>query len=668
MSDVTRSEIETAINTIRFLAVDMVQAANSGHPGAPLGQAALAFQLWTQHMSHNPTDPEWPNRDRFVLSCGHASALIYGLLHLSGYDLPMEELRNFRQLHSKTPGHPEFGHTAGVETTTGPLGQGVGNAVGMAIAERMLAAHFNREGFPVIGHRVWSIAGDGDLMEGVAAEASSLAGHLGLGNLVVFWDDNRITIEGSTDLAFTEDVMARYASYGWHTLEVEDSNDLEALDQAMTAAAAEATRPTLVRVRTHIGFGSPKQDSEKAHGSPLGPEGVAATKENLGWPLEPTFLVPEEARRAFAVIAKRGAERQEAWTQLFARYREAHPDLAAEFEARLRGELPEGWRDQVPTFRPEDGPLATRKASGAVLTAIAESLPQLVGGSADLAGSNNTFVPGAPAFSATEPGGRNFHFGVREHAMGAVMNGMALSKMLRPYGGTFLVFTDYFRPSIRLAALMGLPTIYVLTHDSIFLGEDGPTHQPVSHILSMRSIPGLTVLRPADANETASAWKIALENTGPTALILTRQKLPILRETTSGAAGRVKKGAYVLADPGKEDPQVLLLATGSEIHLALGAHRRLLERGIATRVVSMPSWELFDAQDAAYRESVLPSAVEIRLAIEAGSPMGWHKYVGLRGDVLAQEGFGASAPAADLAEEFGFTVDEVVRRVERLLE
>ena len=668
MSDATRSEIETAINTIRFLAVDMVEQANSGHPGAPLGQAALAFQLWTHHLRHHPKDPGWPNRDRFVLSCGHASALIYSLLHLSGYDLPMEELKNFRQLHSKTPGHPEFGHTAGVETTTGPLGQGLGNAVGMAIAERMLAAHFNRDGFPVVDHRVWVIASDGDLMEGVASEASSMAGHFGLGKLIVFWDDNHITIEGSTDLAFSEDVLARYEAYGWHTLEVQKGNDLEALDRAMGAAAAETDRPTLVRVRTHIGYGSPKQDSEKSHGSPLGPEGVKATKGNLGWPLEPTFLVPDEARRIFGTSAERGAAGHRAWNELFAAYKQKHPELAEEFETRLRGDLPAGWRDQVPTFRPEDGPMATRKASGSVLETIASSLPQLVGGSADLAGSNNTYITGAPAFSKAQPGGRNFHFGVREHGMGAVMNGMALSKMLRPYGGTFLVFSDYFRPSIRLAALMGLPTIYVLTHDSIFLGEDGPTHQPVSHLLSMRSIPGLTVLRPADANETASAWKIALENTGPTALVLTRQKLPILRETMSGAAGRVKKGAYVLADPGDEAPRVLLLATGSEVHLALDAHRQLLKKGIPTRVVSMPSWELFDAQDQEYREKVLPSAVERRLAIEAGSPLGWHKYVGLHGDILAQEGFGASAPAAALAEEFSFTVAEVVRRVERLLE
>ena len=665
MSDATPREIETAINTIRFLSVDMVEKAKSGHPGAPMGQAALAFHLFHQHLKHDPADPEWPNRDRFVLSCGHASALIYSLLHLSGYDLSMEEIQNFRQLHSKTAGHPEYGHAPGVETTTGPLGQGVGNAVGMAIAERMLAAHFNRDDFPVIDHRTWVLASDGDLMEGVAAEASSLAGHLGLGKLVVFYDANEITIEGSTDLAFTEDVMARYRSYGWHTLEVEDGNDLAALEAAMQEAAAETSKPTLVKVQTHIGFGSPnKQDSEKSHGSPLGPDEVKATKENLGWPLEPTFLVPDEAKKVFGAIGPKGAGAHESWKSMFEGYRRAHPELASEFESRLRGDLPEGWESNLPSFGPEDGPVATRKASGNVLNAIAASLPELVGGSADLAGSNNTMVAGAPAFSASEPGGRNFHWGVREHGMGAAMNGMALSKMLRPYGGTFLIFTDYFRPSIRLAALMNLPAIYVLTHDSIFLGEDGPTHQPVSQLLSMRSIPGLTVLRPADANETAAAWKVALENQGPTALVLTRQKLPIFEATQGDGLSR---GAYVLSDAEGGDPQAILVATGSEVALAMEAQGRLADDGIRTRVVSMPCWSLFDAQDEAYRESVLPSSVTARLAVEAGSPIGWHKYVGTAGDILAQEGFGASAPGAHLAEEFGYTPDEVVRRVKALV-
>jgi transketolase len=534
----------------------------------------------------------------------------------------------------------------------------------MAIAERLLAARFNRDGFPLFDHRVWALASDGDLMEGVAAEASSLAGHLRLGKLTVFWDDNHITIDGSTELAFTEDVMARYRAYGWHVLEVEEGNDLDALDRAMEAAAAETEWPTLVRVRTHIGFGSPsKQDSEKSHGSPLGPEEVRATKENLGWPLEPTFHVPEEARRAFGVIGARGGEQNREWKELLAAYREAHPEAAAELDTRLAGELPAGWVEHLPRFAPEDGPLATRKASGAVLNAIAPHLPELVGGSADLAGSNNTMVKGAPIFSAEQPGGRNFCFGVREHGMGAAMNGMALSGLLRPYGGTFLIFSDYFRPSIRLAAMMGLPTIYVLTHDSIFLGEDGPTHQPVSQLLSLRSIPGLTVLRPADANETADAWKVALEASGPTALVLTRQGLPVFEQT----AGGLKRGAYVLADAPGGDPKLLLLASGSEVQLVMEAHRRLSERGIASRVVSMPCWSLFEAQDAAYRESVLPAGVTARLAVEAGSPLGWDRYVGPAGAVLGQDGFGASAPYKDVARHFGFTPEEVVRRAEELL-
>lgn len=666
-----RDPDQIAINTIRFLAVDMVEQANSGHPGAPMGQAALAYQLWTRHLRHDPSTPDWPNRDRFVLSCGHASALIYSLLYLSGYDLPLDELINFRQLHSKTPGHPEYGHTAGIETTTGPLGQGVGNAVGMAIAERLLATRFNREGFELFDHRTWVIASDGDLMEGVAAEASSMAGHLGLGKLVVFYDDNRITIDGSTDVSFTEDVVARYQAYGWHTLEVEDGNDLEALDAAMVAAKAETARPTLVRVRTHIGFGSPnKQDSSSSHGAPLGTDERQLTKDALGWPQEPEFNIPETARQAFAHLITQGVEEHGDWLELLASYRQAHPELAADLDRRLEGKLPADL--EFPTFRPEDGKMATRKSSGKVLTAIAPHLPELVGGSADLAGSNNTTVPDAPFFSIAEPGGRNFHFGVREHAMGAAMNGMALSGLIRPYGGTFLIFSDYMRPSIRLAALMGLGTIYVLTHDSIFLGEDGPTHQPISQLLSLRSIPGLTVLRPGDANETAAAWRVALENNGgPTALALTRQGLPTLEGTAEKAAEGVARGAYVLSESslsdGKATPQVLLLATGSEVPLAIEAQEQLATKGIAARVVSMPCWSLFDAQDDAYRESVLPSAVTCRLAIEAGSPMGWHKYVGPQGDVLGIDGFGASAPIADLAKHFGFTPDNVVRRVEALL-
>ncbi|MEE8524874.1 MAG: transketolase [Thermoanaerobaculia bacterium] len=675
MPEATAVKMETTtdvdqitINTIRMLAVDMVEAAGCGHPGAPMGQAALAYQLWTRHLRFDPTAAEWPDRDRFVLSCGHASALIYAMLHLAGYDLPMAELKSFRQLGSKTPGHPEHGLTPGVETTTGPLGQGLGNGVGMAIAERLLGSHFNRDGFEVFGHRVWVFVSDGDMMEGVASEVSSLAGHLGLGKLNVFYDDNRITIDGSTDLAFSENVVQRYQAYGWHTLEVDDGNDLEALEGAMAAATAETGRPTLVRVRTHIGFGSPnKQDTSSVHGEALGADETALTKRKLGWPLEPAFHVPGEAREAFAPARRRGGEARAAWEELFARYREAHPELAAEFDARLAGDHPGGWQELIPGFTPEDGPVATRRVSGAVLNALAPRLTVLAGGSADLAPSNNTMLAGEAVFSAAE-GGRNFHFGVREHGMGAVMNGMALSKMLRPYGGTFLIFSDYMRPAIRLAALMELPTIYVFTHDSILLGEDGPTHQPVSQLLSMRSIPGLLVLRPADANETAAAWRLAIEHRdGPTALILTRQKLPIFAETVDRAGNGVARGGYVIADPSSAEPRAILLASGSEVSLAVEAHRRLLDRGIATRVVSLPCWSLFDAQDAGYRESVLPASVPRRLAIEAGVSIGWHKYAGAEGEVMSQDGFGASAPGGDLARHFGFTAEEVVRRVEAMV-
>ena len=672
-TETAREIDQIAINTLRFLAVDMVERARNGHPGAPMGQAAMAYQLWSRHLFFDPRNPEWPNRDRFVLSCGHASALIYALLHLAGYDLPIGELRNFRQLGSRTPGHPEHGLTPGVETTTGPLGQGLANAVGMAIAERLLGAQFNREGFPLFDHRVWVFASDGDLMEGVAAEASSLAGHLGLGKLNVLYDDNRITIDGPTELAYSDDAVARYRAYGWHTLEVEDGNDLAGLDRAMAAARAETGRPTLVRVRTHIGYGAPnKQDTSGVHGSPLGAEELAAAKANLGWPAEPAFRVPDAAVEAFAPARRRGGERRTSWSELLAGYREAHPEPAAELDRRLRGELPEAWEDHLPRFAPEDGPLATRKASGAVLQAVAPRLGELAGGSADLAPSNNTFLPGEAVFSRRETG-RNFHFGVREHAMGAVMNGMALSRLLKPYGGTFLVFSDYMRPAIRLAALTGLPAIYVFTHDSIFLGEDGPTHQPVSQLLSLRSIPNLLVLRPADANETAEAWRLAIENRhGPSALVLSRQKLPILAETAERCRDGVARGAYVIADPAEGvrpsgDLRAVLLASGSEVSLALAAQRRLESRGVPVRVVSMPCWSLFDAQEEGYRESVLPAGVTCRLAIEAGVSLGWHRYVGPEGDVLAQESYGASAPFRDLAEHFGFTVEKVVRRVEAML-
>ena len=661
---------EIAINTIRFLAVDMVEKANSGHPGAPMGQAAMAYLLWTRFLRHDPEDPGWPNRDRFVLSCGHASALLYSLLHLSGYKMTLDDLKSFRQLDSKTPGHPEYEPGHGVETTTGPLGQGISNAVGMAIAQRLLADAFNRPDFLLFDHRIWVFTSDGDMMEGVASEASSLAGHLGLGNLIVAYDDNGISIDGPTSLAFSEDVPRRYEAYGWHVERVDDGNDLEALSAAYKSARAENTRPSLIAVRTHIGFGSPnKQDTAASHGSPLGAEEVRLTKEALGWPLEPTFNIPEETREVFTAAAERGSQQRREWSTLLERYRDAHPELAADLEQRIAGELPADWSAIMPRFKPEDGPLATRKASGAVLAALAPELPQLVGGSADLAPSNNTYLKGFADKSAAKPGGRNFFFGVREHAMGSVMNGMALSGLLLPYGGTFLIFADYMRPAIRLAALMGLPVKYVFTHDSIFLGEDGPTHQPISQLLSLRSIPGLTVIRPADANETAAAWRLAVEtSTGPTALALTRQGLPVFAATAEKAPEGVARGAYVLADPPAGDPEAILIATGSEVALAIDAQLSLADSGMPVRVVSMPSWELFEAQDSDYRDSVLPPSVVKRLAVEAGSPLGWERYTGSEGDILGIDGFGASAPYKQLAERYGFTVESLVHRVQLLLE
>jgi transketolase len=660
---------QIAVNTIRFLAVDMVEKANSGHPGAPMGQAAMAYVLWTRHLSHNPANPDWPNRDRFILSCGHASALLYALLHLSGYDLSLEEIQRFRQLGSKTPGHPEHHLTPGVETTTGPLGQGISNAVGMAIAERIASARFNRPGFEIVDHRTWVFASDGDLMEGVASETCSLAGHLGLGKLNVFYDDNKISIDGPTSLTFSEDVKKRFRAYGWHVRTVDDANDLEALDHAAEAAKAETSRPTLVIVRTHIGYGSPnKQDTAGVHGSPLGAEEVDLTKKALGWPLEPLFHIPVEAREAFGPIQEEGRKAEAAWTDLLTGYRAEHRELASELERRLAGELPEGWERHLPVFSPDDGPLATRKASGAVLAALAEPVPDLVGGSADLTPSNNTYLPSDGDFSNENPVFRNLRFGVREHGMGSLLNGLALSKLFIPYGGTFLVFSDYMRASIRLAAVMELPVIYVFTHDSIFLGEDGPTHQPISQLLSLRAIPRLTVIRPADANETVAAWAVALrERDHPTALILSRQKIPILPGTADRGRTGVARGGYVLAEAAVGDAVLILLASGSEVSLALEARQRLEEENIPTRVVSLPSWELFEAQNAAYRESVLPSAVRKRLAIEAGVPLGWERYVGDEGEILGIDRFGASAPYRDLEEPYGFTVDQVVRRASALL-
>ena len=659
---------QLAINTIRFLSVDMVEAAQSGHPGAPLGQASMAYTLWSRHLRFDPVDPAWPNRDRFVLSCGHASALIYALLHLSGYDLPIEELKNFRQLDSRTPGHPEYGHTPGVETTTGPLGQGLSTAVGMAMGEEMLAARFNRPDFPLFDYRTWVIASDGDLMEGVTSEASSFAGHLQLGKLNVLYDDNNISIDGSTDLAFTEDVAARYDAYGWHVSRVDDGNDLEALDAAMTEAASEIERPSLVVVKTHIGYGSPnKQDTAAAHGAPLGADEVALTREALGWPQDGTFLVPEGSRDGLRSAAERGAHERTAWAELMQSYRRAHTGEAAELERRLAGELAPDFDAAVPDFEVADGPMATRKASGAVLNGLVGRAPELVGGSADLTGSNKTFQDGKPVFSAGERDAPNLYFGVREHAMGAVLNGLALTPGFIPYGGTFLIFADYLRPAIRIAALSGLHAIYVFTHDSIFLGEDGPTHQPISHLLGLRAIPNLLVLRPADAVETAEAWKIAVRHRGgPVALSLTRQGLPILEQTLERAADGVARGGYTLVD-GEGAPELVLIATGSEVHLAVEAAQQFNADGVSTRAVSLPSWELFDSQDDDYRQSVVPDGVK-KLAVEAGTPLGWERYVGEGGDVIGIDGFGASAPGKDLAPRYGFTVDNVLARARRLID
>jgi transketolase len=655
------------IDTVRCLAMDAIQKANSGHPGAPMAQAPAAFVLWTKFLKHSPASPGWPDRDRFVLSCGHASTLIYSLLHLSGYDLPLEELRNFRQWGSRTAGHPEFGHCPGVETTTGPLGQGFGNAVGMAIAERWLADRFNRPGHAVVDHRTFAFAGDGDLMEGVAHEAASIAGHLGLEKLVVLYDSNDITIEGGTDLAFTEDVPGRFEALGWRVLRVNDGEDVAELERVFREACAACGKPTLIECKTIIGFPAPtKQGSHDAHGSPLGEAEIRATKEILGWNPDLHFQVPAAALEEWRKCLARGAGRESAWRTAFAAYRAAFPDLAAEFEAGARGELTPGWEAALPAFTPADPKMATREASGKALNALAAVLPNLLGGSADLAPSNNTNLKGGGDFSANGSG-RNFHWGIREHGMGACLNGLALHGGLRPFGATFLIFSDYLRPSIRLASLMKLPVVYVFTHDSIGVGEDGPTHQPVEQTMSLRLIPGLRVLRPADATETVEAWRMALRREdGPTALALTRQKLPVLDRARLHPASGVAKGGYALTG-GAGTPQVLLVASGSEVHLALAAGERLGQEGIAARVVSMPSLELFLEQPRAYRDEVLPPSVTARVVVEAGVSLGWERIAGDRGTIIGLDRFGASAPAEILFEKFGFTVDNVVQAAKVLL-
>jgi transketolase len=659
---------QLCINAVRMLAADAVQKAKSGHPGMPMGAAAMAYVLWTRFLKHNPRNPEWPDRDRFVLSAGHGSMLLYALLHLTGYDLTLEDIQHFRQWESQTPGHPEVGVTPGVETTTGPLGQGFANGVGMAIAERHLAAEFNRPGHTIVDHYTYAIVSDGDLMEGVASEAASLAGHLKLGKLITLYDDNHISIDGSTSLAFTEDVGRRFEAYGWDVHSVADGNDLAAVEDAIRAAQAETSRPSLILCRTHIGYGSPnKQDSSKAHGEPLGEDEVKLTKERLGWPLTPAFLVPEEARQEFRKAVERGKARETEWQQRFSAYAAAFPDEAARWEQYMSGKLPPGWDTGLPAFAPGDPALATRAASGKILHALSQKVTNLLGGSADLAPSNNTYVQGVPEFQPGSYAGRNFRFGVREHAMGSISNGMALHGGLRPYTGTFLIFSDYMRPAMRLAALMQVPVIFIFTHDSIGVGEDGPTHQPVEHLAALRAIPGLTVIRPADANETVEAWRIALTHSGPTCLVLTRQNLPVLDRARMQPGGGVARGAYVLADPQQGRPQIILIATGSEVAVAVGAQKLLAERGVAARVVSMPSWDLFERQPQSYRDSVLPPAVTARVAIEAAVPLGWHKYVGPAGEIVGMTRFGASAPGPVLFEKFGFTAENVAARAMALL-
>jgi len=651
------------VNTLRMLAVDAVQKAKSGHPGMPMGAAPMAYVLWTRFLRHNPENPLWPDRDRFILSAGHGSMLLYSLLHLTGYDLPMEELENFRQWGSQTAGHPENHLTPGVEVTTGPLGQGLSNGVGMAIAQAHLAAVFNRPGFGIVDHDIYVIASDGDLMEGVASEACSLAGHLGLGRLIVLYDDNHISIDGSTDLAFTEDREKRFKAYGWETIRVGDGNDLEAIEGAIARARENQEQPTLIAIRTHIGYGSPnKQDKADAHGSPLGEEEVALTRENLGWTRGP-FDIPPEALEVFRRAVPDGRELEEGWKSLLARYEKEFPELAAKWHLMAEGTLPEGWENSVPDLSTEA--MATRAASGKVINALAPVIPSLLGGSADLAPSNNTLIKGEPAFSKENREGRNFHFGVREHGMAAVANGMALHGALRPYVGTFLIFSDYMKPAIRLATLSRARVVFIFTHDSVGLGEDGPTHQPIEQLAGLRAIPGLVEIRPADAAETAEAWKIALKEPGPVCLILTRQKVNPIDRKTFPAPGRIEKGAYILGQT-NDNFEAIILASGSEVGPALEAMDILGSRGIYVRVVNMASFALFERQDKEYREEVLPAKITARVSVEAASSFGWDRYVGMQGEIIGIDRFGASAPGEVNMEKFGFTAGNIASKVEKM--
>ena len=663
----TKSIIQKGIDTVRVLSADAVQKANSGHPGTPMALSPLGHVLWSEVMHYNPQNPDWPNRDRFILSCGHACMLQYSYLYLTGYKITLEDIKNFRQLHSITAGHPEYGLTPGIEVTTGPLGQGFANGVGMAIAQKYMAARYNRPDFKIFDYKVYAICSDGDLMEGVSAEAASLAGHLGLGNMIYFYDDNRITIEGDTDLAFNEDVSKRFEAYGWDVQRVADVNDREALSEAIRNAQKETNRPSLISVQSVIGYGSPnKHNTASAHGSPLGEDELRLVKKNFGFDPDKNFVIPGEVLDFYRNAGKKAADHEANWNELYKNYKKRHPELAKEYETISAGKLPEGWEDKLPTFEPGDK-MATRKASGKTLNAIAKYFPQLIGGSADLAPSTDTNLGDYPSFSSKNHAGRNFHFGIREHAMGAVLNGMALSNYLIPYGATFLIFSDYMRPPLRLAAIMKIRPIMVYTHDSIGLGEDGTTHQPVEQLVGLRSVPDMTVIRPADANETAQAWRTAILHTdGPVAIVLTRQGIPVIDQDKYTKATTLEKGAYILSDC-KGEPDIILIASGSEVHLILEAQEHLQKDGVQARVVSMPSWSLFDKQSTGYREKVLPKNLRKRLAVEAGSTIGWLKYVTEEGDVIGIEKFGESAPGNEVMKEYGFSVENIVKRAKALL-
>ncbi len=660
---------QLGINTVRILSADAVQKANSGHPGTPMALAPIGDVLWTKVMNYNPENPEWANRDRFVLSAGHACMLQYCFLYLTGYDVTLDDLKNFRQLHSKTAGHPEHGLLAGVEVTTGPLGQGFANGVGMAIAQQYIASRYNKPGFDLFDYKIYAICSDGDIMEGVSAEAASLAGHLKLGNLIYIYDDNKITIEGDTSLTFNEDVAERFHAYGWHVQSVADGNDTEAIHTAILNAQNETQKPSLIKVRTHIGFGSPnKVNTAAAHGSPLGKDEVKLVKENFGFDPEKSFVVADEVLNYYRSKGKAGIKKEQDWKELYSKYKEKYPSEAAEYELLSSGKLPQGWKDNIPVFKPDEKGIATRKASGKTLNAIADKLPLLIGGSADLSPSTDTELDASESFTDENHGGRNFHFGIREHAMGAVLNGMALTKGIIPFGATFLIFSDYMRPPVRLAAIMKIRPILIYTHDSIGLGEDGTTHQPVEQLIGLRSVPDVTVIRPADANETAQAWRVALEHSGgPVAIVLTRQNVPTIDQDKYEKATNVEKGAYILSDC-ETEPQVILIGSGSEVHLLLKAQEKLKAESIQARVVSFPSWEIFDEQSIEYKEKVFPKKIRRRLAVEAGSPIGWCKYVTDDGDVIGITKFGESAPGEEVMKEYGFTVENVVAKAKALLQ